>query len=137
MTAWLSDSRRYSQMSIPTKDAALAAWSTNANTRLVATPAAFSISAAQAAAYTALHDPFIEAYEAASAVGARSRSLVAAKETAKDNLLRYAREIYALVQSSLTVTDANKELLGVVIRRNPSPQPPPAIAPDVDIVSVD
>src|SRR5688572_5910823 len=124
-------------MAIPTKDSALAAWSTNADTRLTATPTAFGCTAAQATAYTALHDPFIAAYEAAAAVGARSKSLVAAKDTAKANLLRYAREIYAFVQASLTVTDANKELLGVVVRNpEPSPVPAPATAPVLTVKSV-
>src|SRR5687768_5657613 len=124
-------------MAIPTKDSALAAWSTNADTRLTATPTAFGCTAAQATAYTALHDPFIAAYEAASAIGARLRSLVAAKDVAKANLLQYAREIYAFVQASLTVTDANKELLGVRIRKTePTPVPPPQFAPKLDVLSV-
>src|SRR5438067_9953035 len=110
-------------MAFPTKDSALAAYSTNFNTRIVASPLVFNLTALQATAYTALHDPFIAAYEAASAVGARSRSLVAAKNTAKHALLAYGRQLYGFVQSAATVSDANKELLGVRVRSTPTPQP--------------
>ena len=124
-------------MAIPTTDPALAAWSTNANTRIVASPTTFSLTTAQATAYTAVHDPWIAAYEAASAIGSRSRALVAAKNTAKANLLRYAREIYAIVQASQAVSDENKELLGVHVKKTePTPVPPPDAAPMVDVVQV-
>jgi hypothetical protein len=123
-------------MAVPTKDSALAAWSTNANTRIVASPSTFSLSAADATAFTAVFTPFIAAYEAAAAVGARSRSLVAAKDTAKGNLLRVARDVYGTVQASTAVSDANKELLGVVVRRTPAPIPAPSVAPDLDVVSI-
>jgi len=72
-------------------------------------------------AYTALHDPFIAAMNAMGVIGARSKSLVSAKNAAKDALLPYARELYSFVQASMTVSDANKDLLGVTVRRGPTP----------------
>src|SRR6478672_1739290 len=117
-------------MAIPAEnDSLLVAFSTNFNDRIVAAPATYGFSAAQASAYTALHTPFVSAYNAVVAAresGTRSRSLVASKDAAKASLLGYARQLYAQVQSSLTVTDAAKIELGVKVRSAPSPQPIPA-----------
>lgn len=127
-------------MAIPTTDAALVAFSTNFNDRIVAAPATYGLSASQATAYTALHDPFVTAYNAVVAAresGTRSRPLASTKDTAKASLLAYARQLYAQVQSSLTVTDAAKIELGVKVRSAPSPQPIPASDPQLTVVSVD
>lgn len=123
-------------MAIPTKPSLLAAYSTNFNTRIVASPSTFNLTVLQATTYTGLHDPYIAAYEAAAAMGARSRSLIAARNTARTALLAYARQLYGFVQSSGSVSNANKELLGVRVRSMPTPQPVPAFAPALDIVSV-
>jgi hypothetical protein len=125
-------------MAIPTKDSLLADFSTNFNDRIVAHASDYGLSAAQATAYTALHDPFISALAAVVAAreaGTRSSSLVATKDLAKFNLVRYARELYADVQSSLTVPNARKIELGVRVRSAPSPRPAPATAPGLDVVS--
>ncbi len=122
-------------MAIPTKDSALAAYSTNFNTRIVATPTDFGLTAAQATEYTGLHDLFIDAYDAANVPGSRSKSLVAAKDNAKKDLLDFARELYAFVQANTAVTDANKELLGVVVRKTQlTPVPVPEDTPKLEIV---
>ena len=123
-------------MAIPKKDSDLAAWSINFNTRITATPVTFGLTAGQATAYTTLHAAFIAAYNAASADGARSKSLVTAKETAKAALLVYARELYGFVQANTTVSDADKNLLGVTVKAAPTPVPPPSDPPALDIVSV-
>jgi hypothetical protein len=125
-------------MAIPKKDSLLAGFSTNFNDRIVASAASYGLTSAQATQYTAVHDPFIVAYNAVIAArdsGTRSSSLVADKDLKKFNLLRYARQLYADVQSSLTVPSAKKIELGVRVRSAPSPRPAPAFAPKVDIVS--
>ena len=126
-------------MSIPLKDALLVPFSTNFNDRIVASPATFSLSAPQAAAYTALHTPYVTAYNAmmnARANGTRSESLTATKDSNKLALLKYARELYAFVQSNNSVSDANKILLGIHLRVVPGPIPRPGVRPGMDIVSV-
>jgi hypothetical protein len=126
-------------MAIPTKDTLLVAWSINADTRLTASPSTYGTTAAVALQYNGLHVAFLEAYEALSTAiesGVRSKSLTTAKDVAKSNLLFFARSIYGQVQSSSVVTDANKELLGVTVRKAPAPQPAPDAAPGADIVSV-
>jgi hypothetical protein len=124
-------------MAVPTLDAPLAEWSTNFNTRGVAAPADFSLTAAQMTQYTALHTAYISAYNESKAQGSRSKALVVAKDDAKRDLLSYARELYGFIQSSLSVTNENKTLIGVTVRDNvPSPVPAPALAPILLVATV-
>lgn len=123
-------------MAVPTIDSLLLNWSTNFNTRATASPTTFGLTAAQMTAYTPVHDAFVTAYNAASAPGARSKSLTTAKEQAKVNLLAAARPLYGLVQANPAVSAANKDLIGVTVRAVPAPIPPPADAPALDVVSV-
>jgi hypothetical protein len=67
-------------MPVPTKDSELVPWSTNWNTRTVADPADFALTAAQCTAYTAVHTPYITAMAAISSPGAKSKALVATKD---------------------------------------------------------
>lgn len=124
-------------MAVPTADAPLVDYSTNFNALGVATPTNFGLTAAQMTAYTTLHTAWLAAYAAAKVAGGKSKSLVAAKDSAKAALLPYARQLYAIVQSSLTVSDANKELIGVTVRKtNPTPTPPPSLSPKLTLLSV-
>jgi hypothetical protein len=124
-------------MAVPTLDAPLTEWSINFKTLGTAQPADFSLTAAQMTSYGTLHDAWISAYNAAKASGSRSKALVMAKKDAKAALLPYARELYGLIQSSPTVTNENKTLIGVRVRDYvPTPVPPPALAPLVTLVSV-
>jgi hypothetical protein len=128
-----------SAMAVPTKDSLLAGYSTNFDVRVNATPATYGFTAAQATAYSAVHDPFIAALNAviaADAAGTRSSALVATKNTAKRALLTVAREMYAQCQASIAVTDTAKIELGITIRNAPTPKPVPGSAPAMDIVSV-
>lgn len=123
-------------MSVPTKDSSLLNWSTNFNTRCVASPVTFGLTAGQMTIYTPLHNTFVSAYNAANIVGSRSKSLVSAKNDAKAALLLDARALYALVAANTTVSAANKDLINVAVRRHPAPQPVPSVSPALDIVSV-
>jgi hypothetical protein len=130
---------RRSRMSIPLKDSLLVPFSTNFNDRIVATPATFALSAAQATAYTALHDPYVAAYNAmmaARADGTRSQSLTNTKDNTKRDLLTYARQLYTFVQSNNSVTQANKILLGIHLKVIPAPIPRPGVQPAVDVIGV-
>jgi hypothetical protein len=123
-------------MAVPTKDSLLLNWGTNFNTRGVASPTTFGLVAAQMTAFTALFNSFVTAYNAANVPGARSKSTVTAKNTARRALLANARELYGLVQANTSVSDANKDLIGVTVRSAPTPQPAPDVSPALDIVSV-
>ena len=129
-------------MAFPRTDTQLRPYSTNFNDRLVAGgTSTYHLTAGQVTAYTGYHTAYVDALtalESARDAGIRNTSLSVTKEQAKRDLLRYGREIYALVQSSLTIADADKVLLGVVVRdTEPTPVPPPAYAPGLEIKRVD
>src|SRR5687768_14891657 len=126
-------------VAIPHTDSALVDWSTNANTRLTAAPATYGTTAAVATQYDTLHDAFVLAYNnvvAARESGTRSSSLVAIKDSAKLALLNFARPLYKTIQANTSVTASAKIELGVVVPDvQPTPLPPPADAPGIDILS--
>lgn len=114
---------------VPTDDKSLAPYATNWATRIETGYATFGLSAEQAAAYMAVYTPWNTAYQtmvAARESGIRAKDQTSAKDAAKYALLLVLRELYAFVQASRTVSDANKDLLGVKIRsKHGSPTPPP------------
>ena len=128
-------------MAIPTKDSSLVDWSTNAKTRLTASPATYGTTAPVAAQYATLHGAFVTAYDnlvTARAGGTRSESLTSLKSAAKYALLAFARPLYKQIQANTAVTAAAKIELGVVVPDVlPSPVPPPAMAPALSVVRVD
>lgn len=127
-------------MAIPTKDVELVDWSTNADTRLNDSPATYGTTAAVATQYSAVHDPFIAAYNnnvAARAAGLRSSPLAAIQAAARKALLDFARPLYKTIQANTAVTDAAKIELGVhVPDMHPSPHPVPNFSPGLEIVKI-
>src|SRR5260221_10987595 len=81
---------------LPNTDAALLAWSLNFSTRITAGPVPLGLTALQATAYAALHTSYATAL-AACDPGERSKSLVAAKNTARLALKTSARLLAKLV----------------------------------------
>jgi hypothetical protein len=128
-------------MAIPTKDVSLVAWSSNVDARLAASPGDFGVTPAIAAAYHAVHAPFVDAYQAliaARASGTRSESQTALKDGAKFALLKFARPLYRQVQSNTAVPPAAKVELGIALPDPaPGPRPVPVVAPVLTVVSVD
>ncbi len=127
-------------MSIPTKDSLLVPYSANFATRINASPATFGLNETQTETFSLRQSAFVTAYNAmmsARADGTRSESLTAVKNAAKAALVTIARELYGLVQSNTSVTDANKILLGVKVRSGSvTPVPPPTVQPGMALVSV-
>ena len=118
----------------PRKDDALLAWSANAKTLITATPTAYGLTAAFATQYGGIHDLFATAL-AACEPGVRTQAAVAAKNTARANLLEQIRLMTNLVNGTATVTDAQKITLGITVRAQPSPQPPPSSWPILTVKS--
>lgn len=127
-------------MAVPTQDPLLVPFSTNMNTRLVASGVGtYHIAAPVVADYTDKHEAFLEAYNAmieAREAGTRSEAQTILKDATKASLLAIARSIYAAVQVNDTVSDADKVLLGVKIRAVPSPIARPSVAPGLHIDAV-
>ncbi len=124
-------------MAIPTKDSLLVPWGSNFDVKVTLNPLTYNLVAAQATSFHAAYTPYLAAYNAlatAREAGTRSRVLTATKDTAKSALLRVARELYGIVQDSNSVSAANKEDIGVVVRKTTnSPVPPPSVAPGIAI----
>lgn len=120
---------------LPSTDAALLAWSLNFSTKITASPTDYGLTADQATAYTAVHADYAAAL-AACEPGVRSKSAVQAKNAARDTLKIQARLLSNLVQGTATVTNAQKIDLGLTVRAQPTPIPPPANPPTLDIVAV-
>jgi hypothetical protein len=120
---------------VPTRDVLLMPYSTNFNTRIVASASTYGLSAAQVTKFTGLYTPYIEAANAAAAEGQKNKSLVASRNSAKAALMPYFRELYAFIQANSDVADSAKVDLGIVIRRHPAPQPAVATAPIITVAS--
>lgn len=119
---------------LPTRDSLLLAWSANFSTRITAAPVPLGLTAAQATAYATLHTNFTNAM-AAIDPGERSKSLVAAKNAAKLALKTSARLLAKIIQGQPGVTDSQKIDLGLNVRAQPTPVPPPANAPGMTILA--
>lgn len=127
-------------MAVPTSDTGLRDYGANFGTRVTATPTAYNLTAAQATAFDGKYDPFIIALDAVAAeraAGIRSGPQTEVKDEAKRQLLLIARELYAFVQDSLSVSDAKKLELGVVVKDfSPTPTPAPGFAPEILVKKV-
>ena len=119
----------------------LADWSTNANTRLTASPGTYGTTSGVAAQYATLHGAFITANDnlvAARAAGIRSSPLSSERTSRKLALLAFARPLYKQIQANTAVSDAAKIELGVVLPNvQPVPRPVPGYSPGILVTGVD
>ena len=104
----------------PSSDSALLGWANNFGTRLAASPSTFNVTAGQCTAFTALVTSFSTAL-AACEKSVRSKSSVNAKNAARDAMKASAKLLANCVYGSATVTDAQKLLLGLNVRVQPTP----------------
>src|SRR5262245_47449091 len=107
-------------VTFPGSDNGLLAWSLNFSTRISAGPVPLGLTAGQATAYATLHTNFSSAM-AAIDPGERSKSLVAAKNTARTALKSSARLLASIIQGQASVTDQQKIELGLTVRAQPTP----------------
>jgi hypothetical protein len=122
---------------LPTTDRGLLDWAQNFSNRITATPGDFGLTVPQAAAFAALFTTSETAYGVVADPGTKTKGAVAAKNTARTALKVDARNLASIVQGIATVTDQQKIDLGLTVRdREPTPIPPPEVAPDMDIISV-
>lgn len=123
----------------PKRDGDLLLWSENFSDKITATPAAFGLTAAQAAAFAPLHTSYRSAYHAATNPNTNSKQSVIAKNQAKEALLNGpggAWELVNIVQAFPNTTNAMRGELGLRIPdTEPTPVPPPETAPDLSILA--
>jgi hypothetical protein len=120
------------------KDSDLLEWSSGFRDAIVADPGRFSVSAAQAAAYSELHDAFAARYAIANSPTGNSKAGIGAKNDARKRLLYSsggAWELVKLIQAAPSTTDEMRNELGLRIRTKPVPVSAPRSAPKMMITS--
>jgi hypothetical protein len=120
----------------PRKDADLFAFTPIFSAKITAAPTDYGLTAADATAFASLSTAWVNAYNLAADPDTRTKSTVAAKDQARTNVLASLRSLGKRIQATPTVTDAQKESLGLPVHdTKPSPVPPPAVAPILTVVS--
>ena len=122
---------------LPSREADLLGFAQNFSTKITATPTAYGLVAAQATAFATLYNNFRTAMNALLDPTTKSPFYVAAKNAAKQALVNGTdgiRELVNIVQAFPAITDQQLIDLRLTVRdRQPSPVPPPAFAPEIDI----
>jgi hypothetical protein len=123
------------QSFLPVTDAGLLAWAQNFYA--VANPIATSLglTTTQLTAFNTLVTTYSTSL-AACDPGVRNKAAVFTKNQAKANLAHSCRLLAKIVEGQASVTDAQKTTLGLNVRATPTPIPPPAYPPQVDVLSV-
>ena len=129
-------------MAFPYVASRLVGFSTNFYTRISAPGNVYQLTPDQIEAYTAAHDDFISAESAVVAMredGSRSKAATRRRDLAMAQLLKTGRELYGFVQSSLTISEPDKILLGVNPRDGErTPTKPIVVRPAVrNLASID
>ena len=120
----------------PSSDAKLLEWSTVFNAGLAANFAALGMTSAQATSYTAVHTAFATALAAATTPATRTSITIAQKELAKTNLKHLGGGYAMMINGNPSVTNAQREALGLKPRLMPTPIPPPGTSPVIEIRGV-
>lgn len=127
-------------MSIPRKDSLLVAYALNFGTRLLASPATYFTSEAEAEALAAV----CETYRAAQRTladqheaGIRSEPQRVERDDAKAAMLRAMRARYAMIGNNPAISDAAKIAIGVHVRAaHRSRSTPPTQRPRIGVTGV-
>lgn len=115
---------------LPAKDADLLAWSTNFSTLATANYASYGLTTGQASTYAGLHTAFASALALAVAASTRTKTTVAAKNSARTSLVNNARLLAGIVRAYPAITAGQLNSLQLTVRdRNPTPIGPPSTSP--------
>ncbi len=127
-------------MAIKTKDSILVGYASNWMTRITADPGDWNLVVGDASAISDVVTPYVTAYNtllASRESGIYSQELTRIKDDAKDAMLDVLRMYYTQIQADTAVTDGNKELLGITLKKQRTPIGPPTEKPTMDIKAVD
>lgn len=119
---------------VPARLGDLVNWSANFSTVLTASPGTYFQSAGTAGAVAAAQAAFANAYAASGDRANRTATLVQATVNARGALLALVRPIATFISSSPAVSDADKQAIGVTVRRTTqTPIPPPVTSPIISL----
>lgn len=121
---------------IPASDGGFRTWLLNFSTLLTASPAVFGLVAGDALAVATAYAAYDAAYTSATDPGTRTSATIAAKDTAKASALDIVRPLAVNISLNSAVTDENKVIIGVTVRKTtPTPIPAPVVAPVIALLS--
>ncbi len=128
-------------MSLSKKDAILAAQARNFSVVLADDPGAYGASAPTVAAVSAAVNAYVDSVNGlgeARTSGVRSEAMTAVRNATRLAMLNLLRPIYAAVQASTSISDADKIALGVHVKaKGRTREPVPAFAPLLSVMRVD
>ena len=116
-------------------DGELLAWSKTLSEHLTATPDAFRVTAEQAAIYAALQADFAAALAVWRDNTTRTPVASEGKKFARKNLLDGTRHVVWTINTNPLTDDAQRQELGIPLRKRASPIEPPATPPTVEVAA--
>jgi hypothetical protein len=120
----------------PTSDSKWVEWTQSFLAAVTPNPQGVQLTPAQVAELNTAFLAFQSALATSNAPTTRTRPAVAAKNQARADLRGIAGHLVATVRSNLAISNEQLLELGIKPRTQRQPVPPPAFAPDIDIVSV-
>jgi hypothetical protein len=120
---------------LPETDAGLLVWSLGFSNSINSAPEAFGLTPLLASQYAANHELFKTAM-AGVEPGVRCKSSVTEKNAARKSLRDNAVMLIRIIQATTSVTAAQKQGLGIRVRRPATPSPVPDGAPGMTVISV-
>lgn len=122
---------------LPTTDDGLLSFASNFSALLLANHKQYDISESLANQYAAMFEDYRTNLATARAPETRGDATILAKDIAKKALIAQTRLIGRTIGNNMKITDTQRQALGLTIRKTqPTPIPPPSVAPGIDLVSV-
>ena len=112
-------------------------FSTNMSSILSDEPESYGLTPDDAQVYAALRNDYAAKLLAAIEPSTRGPATVLAKDESKETLVASTRKLAMQINNREATTNAQRQAMGLTIRKSPSPVPPPAVSPQLDIVSVE
>ena len=122
---------------LPSKDGALATFSANFSTLITSSPASFSLLVGDATALAALVASYTTALSGCQTPNTRTPTSVMAKDTARAQMRASIQVLAKKIQSSLSVTAAQKISLGITVPDHVrTPAAPPVTRPLINVLDM-
>ncbi len=126
-------------MSLPyfrLSDADLLIWSNDFLEHIAATPTAYGLTAVQATDYGTTRQAFVAALETWRNNSTRTPVASQVKKATRESLLATTRYLVSTINTNPATTDAQRDELGIKIRKKPSRVPVPESVPILELVSL-
>ena len=120
---------------LPSRDGALVIWAQNASTLITGAPLTFGLTVPIATTFAGYVADYGSKYSVSQNPDTRTSTTIIQKNDARSLMKDYARYWARIVQATASVTNDQKNSLGITVRdATPSPINPPTTAPVLEIV---